>query len=90
MKKPAILDVSVVTPTEVVFEGQAHHLIVPGEQGVFEICPFHKSIVSRLFPGIIFLDEQRIPIHHGVVKVHRNKVTVLIAKDIGKAKAHAA
>ena len=72
------LNVTVLSPIEVIFEGKAKSIILPGEEGVFEVLPFHKRILSRLISGRLFIDEQSFPIKRGVVKVNQNKVTVIV------------
>ena len=72
------LEVSILSPKEIIFEGEARSLIVPGEQGVFELLSFHKRILSRLISGTLVLDGQSIYIKRGVIKVNQNKVTVLV------------
>ena len=76
-----LLNVSVVTPTEVLFEGEAKSVIVPGEEGVFEILPFHNRLLSRLLGGVVLVDEEAIRIRRGVVKVNQNKVTIIAEKS---------
>ncbi|MFA5356751.1 MAG: hypothetical protein WC301_05030 [Candidatus Omnitrophota bacterium] len=73
-----LLAVSILTPREVIFEGNARSVILPGEEGVFEVSPFHKSIVSRLISGNLFIDNEMIPVRRGVMKMHNNRVTVII------------
>ena len=72
------LDVTVLSPIEVISEGKAKSIILPGEEGVFEVLPFHKRILSRLISGTVFIDEQSLPIRRGIVKVNQNKVTVIV------------
>jgi len=73
-----LLDVCILDPREVLFEGKAKSVVVPGEQGVFEVLPFHKRILSRLLAGVIFVDEEHFPIHRGIIKVDQNKVTIIV------------
>jgi F-type H+-transporting ATPase subunit epsilon len=73
-----LLDVSVLTPKEVIFEGTAKAVTLPGEEGVFEILPYHKSIVSRLVSGNLFIDNEKFFIKRGVMKLHNNKVVVIV------------
>jgi F0F1-type ATP synthase epsilon subunit len=77
-----LLDVSVLNPREVIYEGKAKSVIVPGEEGVFEVLPFHKRILSRLISGILLIDEQNIPIHRGIIKVNQNKVTIIVEEQL--------
>ena len=72
------LDVVVLTPKEVIFEGKATNIALPGEEGVFEVLPFHKRILSRLVSGTVIINEETIPIKRGVVKVKQNKVVIII------------
>jgi len=73
-----VLDVEVLNPKEVIFEGKARSVMVPGEQGVFEILPFHKRILSRLVSGTVTIDQKMIPIHRGIIKADLNKVTIIL------------
>ncbi len=73
-----LLDVTVLNPEKVVFQGKAERMVLPGESGVFEILPFHKQLLSRLLTGTIIIDEQMIPIYRGVVQVGGNSVTVIM------------
>ncbi|MGE5197132.1 MAG: hypothetical protein ACM3IL_01340 [Deltaproteobacteria bacterium] len=72
------LDVCALSPQGVVFEGKAKSIILPGEQGVFEIQPFHKRILSRLISGIMFIDDRNFSIRRGIVKADLNKVTIIL------------
>jgi len=73
-----LLNVSILSTSRVVFEGQAGRVIVSGEEGVFEILPFHKRILSRLITGSVIVDQQSIPIRRGVIKVDQNTVTIIL------------
>jgi len=73
-----LLDVSVLSPRGVIFEGKAGKVILPGEQGVFEIMSFHKHILSLLVGGNLTVDEKDIPVKRGIAKIELNKVTVII------------
>jgi F-type H+-transporting ATPase subunit epsilon len=77
-----VLDVSVLSPRKVVFKGTAKSIILPGEQGVFEVAPFHKRILSRLISGTIFIDERQFSVKRGIVKVNQNKVTIIIEEAV--------
>ncbi len=73
-----LIDVSILSPTRVVFEGKAKSITLPGEEGVFEVLPFHKAILTRLISGTLFLDEQAVSIRRGLVSVNQNKVTIIV------------
>ena len=73
--------VTILSPHDVLFSGQAHHVVFPGEQGVFEVLPFHRPLVSRLLPGIILIDERSIAIQRGVVKIESDSITAIVEPD---------
>ena len=76
------MDVTIVSLQDVLFSGTARQVIVPGEQGIFEILPMHRPIVSLLLPGTIVIDEQQVlPIRRGVVKVAFDQVTAIVEPD---------
>ena len=75
------IDVLILSPTGVIFEGQAGSITLPGEQGVFEVLPFHKAILSRLVSGTLFVGEQSISIRRGLVSVNQNKVTIIVEES---------
>ena len=77
-----LLDVSLITPQQILFEGKASSVIVPGEIGCFEILPFHKRLLSRLVSGVIFVDDKSFYIRRGVVKVDQNRATIIIEEKI--------
>ncbi|HAJ57347.1 MAG TPA: hypothetical protein DCL35_06220 [Candidatus Omnitrophica bacterium] len=75
-----MLDVLILGPQEVFFEGRARGAIFPGEMGVFEVLPFHKPLLSRLISGVIIADDFRLEIIRGVVQVKSNKVIAIVEK----------
>lgn len=62
----------------IVFAGGVKSVILPGEQGVFEILTYHKPIISRLITGNIIIDGQVFPITRGIVGVNNNKATIIV------------
>jgi len=77
-----LLDVTVLSPEKIIFQGKAERVILPGESGVFEVLPFHKRLISRLLSGTVVIDEKFIPIYRGVARVGSNSVTVIIEKKV--------
>ena len=77
-----MLEVTIINQVKVVFEGKANSVILPGETSVFEIMPFHKSLLSRLGKGRIEVDGRFFPVSRGAVKVDQNKVTVVMEQQL--------
>ena len=76
-----MLAITLLSCHEMVFDGPARHVILPGERGVFEVWPCHRPLVSRLLPGLIVVDERSFPIRRGMVKLTRDTVTALIEPE---------
>lgn len=72
-----MLDLTIISPEKIVFEGKAESIILPGEQGTFEIQTYHKPLLSRLLAGDVLVDGTVFPINRGIVKVRDNTVTIV-------------
>ena len=78
MTAERVLEVLVVSPQRLIYQGRADHVVLPGEKGVFEVLPHHKRLLSRLLAGYLTVDSQSIQIKRGVVKVGLNQITILV------------
>ena len=79
-----MFDVLVLSPEALLFSGKARCVILPGEQGVFEVGPFHRPLISRLLPGYILIDGQPLAIQRGVVKVLRDTLTAIVEPELAQ------
>ncbi len=77
-QEASLLDVSVVTPQKVLFEGKVQSVILPGEKGIFEVLINHKPLLSLLIIGDIIVDTQSIPIRRGIVRAIKNQVLAIV------------
>lgn len=75
-----MLDVTLISSEEVVFEGKADSVIFPGEYGVFEILTYHKPVVSRLIRGDVIIDGRMYPVRRGLMGLNHNKATIIVEK----------
>ena len=81
MADDSTFDVLIATIDRVIYEGKAKSLILPGEQGTFEVLPYHKKLLSRLVQGPIILDGHTFPIRRGVAKVGPSEATVIVEES---------
>lgn len=73
------MKVTVLSPKQVIFEGDAKSVFLPGDKAEFEILEYHAPIVSLLRRGSIAIDwEKRIPIKRGLMKFDRNECLALV------------
>lgn len=72
-----MLEVVIISPEKIIFEGKAESVILPGDQGTFEVQTYHKPLLSRLLGGLVVVDGVAFPIRRGLAKVRDNKVTIV-------------
>lgn len=77
------LTVEIVSWNASVWDGEATHISVPGQEGRLGVLPGHQPLVAILGPGAIHVDpvdgpRASIPTHGGFVFVDANHVTVLL------------
>jgi len=73
-----MIEVSIINPAQVIFEGVANTVIVPGDYGEFEILQFHWPIVSLLGKGEIIIDNMGFPISKGIARFGEGKLVALV------------
>lgn len=73
-----MIKVEVLTQAQVVFDGVANTVILPGDYGEFEVLPFHWPIVSILVKGEIIIDEMGFPILKGIARFSKDKLVALV------------
>lgn len=78
----ASLDVRVVSPQKIVFEGAASSLVAPAWDGRIGVLPGHAPMLALLGAGKLDVDRvgggsDTFHIAGGVLKVERDKVTLL-------------
>ena len=73
------MNVRILNPKNVIFEGKARSVFLPGDRAEFELLDFHAPIVSLLRPGNVVLDwERTVPIKRGMAKFDNNECTILV------------
>jgi len=73
-----MLKVSVMDQRHVFFEGVANSVILPGEDGEFEVLEYHKKLITMLNAGEIIIDNVGFPISRGIVRVVNDNLVALV------------
>ncbi|MBO4447071.1 MAG: F0F1 ATP synthase subunit epsilon [Bacteroidales bacterium] len=74
-------NIRILSPSELIFEGEADAVFLPGTVSPFEMLPGHAPIISSLSAGEIVLHgatEQRFAIKGGVMKAEYPDVTICV------------
>ncbi|MEC7986363.1 MAG: ATP synthase F1 subunit epsilon [Myxococcota bacterium] len=76
------LQIKVVTPTKIAFEGEAQSIQVPGWEGQYGVLPRHAAMLTLSRPGILYLHggtgTSRFVIDRGFVEVSPDAVNVMV------------
>lgn len=76
------LQLKIVSPEKILFEGGVQFVKLPGTEGEFSLLPNHAPLVASLGKGEIVYEVQRgnapvkITIEGGFIEVNKNIVTV--------------
>ena len=77
------MNIKILTPELVVFEGEVESILLPGELGEFHILNDHAPVVSSLRTGKVKLITSKIencytfPINGGVIEFNNNSGIIL-------------
>lgn len=73
------MQLTVLSPKQTIFEGEAHSVLVAGDLAEFEILEYHAPIVSLLRTGNVVVDgERKIPIQRGMLTFDQNQCIILV------------
>lgn len=76
------LNLKIVSPRRVEFQGEVENVFVPGIMGQFEILTGHAAIISLLTKGdVIYTDadgRHSIGVAGGFVEVKKNQVSLCV------------
>jgi len=78
-----ILQVSIVTPASIAFQGEALAVTVPGSKSPFQVLYNHAPIISSLDIGILKIEFtnneiQFFAIKEGFIEVLKNNVNIVV------------
>ena len=88
------LDVTVVSPAGSIYEGAAHWVTVPAQNGQLGIWPKHAELVAALGAGPLRIGTGgtnviRFAVRGGFVRVGHDKVTILVDRAVTEANVDA-
>ncbi|HAS83604.1 MAG TPA: hypothetical protein DCS43_13280 [Verrucomicrobia bacterium] len=73
------MQLKILSPKQVIFEGEATSVKLAGDLAEFEILDYHAPIVSLLRTGNVEVDgTHKIPIQRGMLRFDRNECTILV------------
>jgi len=73
-----MIQVSIINQAQIIFEGVANNVVLPGDYGEFEIMQFHWPIISILIKGEIIIDNMGFPISKGIARFGEEKLVALV------------
>ena len=86
LSSPTLLNVKIVSPENILFEGQALSLTCINKEGQFDILPFHSNFISLIYESItvfpLSAEPIKIPIGYALLKCLSNNITIFTNVDI--------
>ena len=74
-----ILNSRIQASKKIIYQGNSTSVLLPGNDGEFEILDFHKPILSKLKKGVILVDNgKEFPIQGGIVKMDRQSLVAFV------------
>ena len=77
-----MLNLKIVSPEKVEYDGAAERVLVPGTMGQFEILSNHAPIISTLQKGVVeYINKEgktSLEILGGFVEVQKNQVSLCV------------
>lgn len=77
------MKVNIVSPEKTLYAGEAEGVIVPGENGQFEVLHNHAPIISSLTKGTVVCrgkEDFRMDISSGFIEVANNVVSICVER----------
>ena len=74
------LQIKIIHPDKILFEGHAELLFAPGTKGTIGILPGHTPMFAELLKGEIEIKGEKdeiVAIESGILRVHNDEVTIL-------------
>ncbi len=76
------MKVVIAKVNEVLFEGEAQSMTLPGSAGELTVLPHHMPLITTLKTGTIVVragaDENKFPIEGGILEVRADGATVIL------------
>jgi len=78
---------TVMTPDMLVYENEVESVFLTGDQGEYELMPYHYPILGILKHGNIIIDwKESIPIHSGIIRFFANDCIILVEPQAKETK----
>ncbi|RKY39262.1 MAG: hypothetical protein DRP76_03575 [Candidatus Omnitrophota bacterium] len=75
------MKVVILGKNEVIYDGMAKEVVLPGEDGEFAVLDFHQSFFYRLKEGSIYVDRSDVcTIKDGVARMRGNELVILVKR----------
>lgn len=76
------VDLTIVTPSQIAFQGSAAEVQLPGFNGEMGVLPDHAALLTLARPGVVTIhngaNTQRLLVGKGVAEVGPKQVTLLV------------
>jgi len=75
----ATFKISVMTPEALLYQNEVESVFLTGDQGEYELLPYHYPVLGILTQGNIILNwHEAVPVKFGIVKFFANDCVILV------------
>ena len=72
------MQVSILEPKKVLWEGRAKEVRLPAEDGEVCVLDFHQPFLIRLRKGVVRSDKERMAIKDGIAFLRSNNLVLFV------------
>lgn len=72
------MQVSIIEPKKVIFEGRSKETYLPAQDGEICVLDFHQPFLIRLRKGVIRCDQKRTAIKDGLAYLRGNILIIFV------------
>lgn len=78
---------TVMSPDALVFESEVQSVFLTGDQGEYELMPYHYPVLGILKEGNIIIDwKESIPLKFGLIRFFANDCIILVEQRLAAKK----
>ncbi len=73
----------ILSPRNLVYDKEIQSLFITGDQGEYELLPYHYPVLGVIKKSDIIIDwEEKIPVNGGVIRFFANECIIMVEEKV--------